>query len=243
MWKYTATFSFFVLGIRDIFYVWKMTKTPLKNQQIYFYTFQNISTILVQLFLQTLGPGRHFLWRMDFSNVFVEFSTGFWTYPLLLFWLLCFFSFSPVWVCQWRHKAIANTSKYARWKNFSYNTFLVDVTLAIYKLSQKSRSNVNISASAVPKGFLARAKIPIISVVTPLREMFFSVAKFLAHTRNKLKQVKTFVQCSLREKLPWNANVVGMSHEHWPHANFTRFQKNNLGYFWPRLPTVKVFVF
>jgi len=34
-----------------------------------------------------------------------------------------------------------------------------------------------------------------------------------------------------------------MSHEHWPHANFTRFQKNNLGYFWPRLPTVKVFFF
>jgi len=42
--------------------------------------------------------------------------------------------------------------------------------------------------------------------------MFFSVAKFLlAHTRNKFKQVKTFVQCSLLEKLPWNANVVGMS--------------------------------
>jgi len=40
---------------------------------------------------------------------------------------------------------------------------------------------------------------------------FFSVAKFLAHTSNKLKQVKTFVQCSLLEKLPWNANVVGMS--------------------------------
>ena len=77
----------------------------------------------------------------------------------------------------------------------------------------------------------------------PLREMFFSVAKFLAHTRNKLNQVKTFVQCSLLETLPWNANVVGMSHEHWPHAIFTRFQKNKLGYFWPRLPTVKVIDF
>jgi len=51
------------------------------------------------------------------------------------------------------------------------------------------------------------------------------------------------VQCSLLEKFPWNANVVGMSHDHWPHTNFTRFQKNNLCYFWPRSPKVKVFVF
>jgi len=45
-------------------------------------------------------------------------------------------------------------------KNFSYNTFLVDVTFAVCELSQKSCGNVNISASAVPKGFLARVKIP-----------------------------------------------------------------------------------
>ena len=82
------------------------------------------------------------------------------------------------------------------------------------QVGAKISSNVNISVSAVPKGFLARANLPIISVEPPLREMFFSVAKFLAHTRNKLKQVKTFVQCSLLEKLPWNANAVGMSHEH-----------------------------
>jgi len=119
---------------------------------------------------------------MNFSNVFVDFSTGFWTYPLLLFWLLCFFSFSPVWVRQWRHKAITNTSKYARWKNFSCNTLLVDVTLAVCELSQKSCSNVNISASGVPEGFLARVKIPIISVEPPLREMFFPLPNFL-HTQ------------------------------------------------------------
>ena len=99
-------------------------------------------------------------------------------------------------------------------KNVSHNAFLVEVTLAVCKLSQTSCSNVNVSASAVPKGFLASAKIPIISGEPPIREMFFSVAKSLAHTRNKLKQVKTFVQCSLLKKLPWNANVVGMSHEH-----------------------------
>jgi len=34
-----------------------------------------------------------------------------------------------------------------------------------------------------------------------------------------------------------------MSHKHWPHANFTHFQKNDLGYFWLRLPKVKVLVF
>jgi len=33
----------------------------------------------------------------------------------------------------------------------------------------------------------------------------FSVAEFLAHTSNKLKQIKTFVQYSQLEKLPWNA--------------------------------------
>jgi len=66
----------------------------------------------------------------------------------------------------------------------------VDVTLAVCELPQKLCSNVNISASKVPKGFLARVKIPIISV------------GLLLH-----------------------------------------FQKNNLGYFWPRLPKVKVFVF
>jgi len=128
-----------------------------------------------------LGPGRHFLWRIDFSNVFVEFSTGFWSYPLLLFWLLCFFSFSPVWVRQWRHTAIANTSKYARWKKFSYNTFLVDITSAVCKLSQKSCSNVNISASAAPEGFLARAKIPIISVESPFHKIFFRCQIPCAH--------------------------------------------------------------
>jgi len=100
----------------------------------------------------------------------------------------------------------------------------------------------------------------MISVELPFCEMLFfrfSVATFLAHTSNKLKQIKTFVQCSLLEKLPWNASVVGMSHERWPHVNFTRFWKNNLGYIrlprvkvfsflghcWPRIPMVNVFVF
>jgi len=44
-------------------------------------------------------------------------------------------------------------------------------------------------------------------------------------------------------KVTLNADVVGMSHKHWPHPNSTRFQKNNLGYFWPRLPKVKVLYF
>ena len=48
MWKCTATFRFFVFGPAGmIFYMWKMTKTPLENQQIYFSTFQKICTILV----------------------------------------------------------------------------------------------------------------------------------------------------------------------------------------------------
>jgi len=51
---------------------------------------------------------------MNFPKVFVDFSTGFLTYPLLLLWLLCFFSFFPVWVRQWRHKAFANTSNNAQ---------------------------------------------------------------------------------------------------------------------------------
>ena len=69
-------------------------------------------------------------------------------------------------------------------ENFSYNILLVDVTLAVCKLLQKSFSNVNISASAVPKGFLVRVKIPMISVeLLPVCEIFFcfSVAKFCAY--------------------------------------------------------------
>jgi len=124
------------------------------------------------------------------------------------------------------------------------HTFLVDVTLAVCALSQTSCSNVNISASAVPKWFSCEGKnTNDLSGAASSRDVFFrfSVAKFLAHTSNKLKQIKTFVQCSLLANLTWNA--VDMSHEHWPHVNFTRFRKNNLGYFWPRLPKVKVFVF
>jgi len=115
---------------------------------------------------------------------------------------------------------------------------------AVYKLSQKSCSNVNILASAVPKRVSCESNnTNDLSGAAFLWDVFFHffVAEFLAHTSNKLKQIKTFVQCSLLEKLSWNA--VGMSHEHWPHANFTRFWKNNLGYFWPRLPKVKVFYF
>ena len=189
-----------------------------------------------------MGPGGHFLCRLNFSNVFVDFSTGFRTYPLLLFWLLCFFSIFPVWVRQWRHKAITNTSKYAQWKNFSYNILLVDVILAVCELSQKSCSNDNISASAVPKGFL-RVKYQWSQWSCLFARCFFSVDKFLAHISNKLKQMKTFAQCSLLEKLLWNANAVGMSHKNWPHVNFTHSRNNHLGYFWPRLPRVKVFVF
>ena len=71
----------------------------------------------------------------------------------------------------------------------------MDVTLAVCEFSQKSCSNVNISAYAVPKGFLAKVKISMISMELPFHEMLFfhiSVAKFLAHKRNKLKQIKTF---------------------------------------------------
>jgi len=64
------------------------------------------------------------------------------------------------------------------------------------------------------KGFLREIKnTNYLSGSASSRDVF-SVAKFLTHTSNKLKQVKTFVQCSLLEKFPWNANVVGMSHDH-----------------------------
>ena len=90
----------------------------------------------------------------------------------------------------------------------------MDVISTVCELSQKSCSNANISASAIPKGVSCESKnTNYLSGAASSREVF-SVAKFLAHTSNKLKQVKTFVQCSLLEKLPWNANVVGMSHEH-----------------------------
>jgi len=157
-----------------------------------------------------------------------------------LFWLLCFFSFSPVWVRQWRHKAIANTSKYAGWKNFSYNTFVVDVTLAICELSQKSSGNVNISASTVPEGFLATVKIPIISMEPPLRENFFRCRISCAHKQ----QLKQFVHCWLLEKLPWNAKTLLVCHTNTdPMRISIVFKKIILDTFWPRLPNVKVSLF
>jgi len=116
------------------------------------------------------------------------------------------------------------------------------VTLAVCELSQKSCSNVNLLVSAVTKVFLAGVKIPMISVKPPLHEMFFRCLIPCAH-KEQVETNKNIRAMSLLEKLPWNANDVGMSHEDWPHANFTRFWKNNLGYFWPRLPKVKVFVF
>ena len=161
----------------------KWPKPPQKINKFIFVLSKFLHIFCMNI-LQGLGPGRHFLCRMNFSNVFV----GFRTYPLPLFWLLCFFSFSPVWVRQWRHKAITNTSKYSRWKIFSYITLLVDITSAVCELLQKSCSNVNIPASAALKGFLARVKIPTISVEPPFREMLFfrfSAAKFLAHASNK----------------------------------------------------------
>jgi len=55
----------------------------------------------------------------------------------------------------------------------------VNLTLAVCELPQKLCRNVNISASAVPKGFLARVKIPIISADPPLCEIFFPLPNFL----------------------------------------------------------------
>jgi len=178
-----------------------------------------------------LGPGRHFLWRMDFSNVFVEFSTGFWTYQLLLFWLLCFLVFLLFEFANDATKLSSIPQNMRGKKNFLTITFLVDVTLAVCKLSQKPCSNVNISASAVPKRFLARAKIPIIPVQPPLREMFFPLPNFLRTQGTSWSKYKHSCNVHCLKSYPGMLTLLVMSHEHWPHANFTRFQKNNLGYF------------
>jgi len=61
------------------------------------------------------------------------------------------------------------------------------------------------------------------------------------------------ISCAHKEPVEASKNIramliawkvtFGMSHKHWLHANVTRFQKNNLGYFWPRLPKRKVCFF
>jgi len=61
------------------------------------------------------------------------------------------------------------------------------------------------------------------------------------------------ISCAHKEAVEASKNIramliawkvtFGMSHKHWLHANVTRFQKNNLGYFWPRLPKRKVCFF
>jgi len=47
MWKCTATFIFLCVWYQRYIFMWKMTKTSLKNQQIYVCPFQKICTILV----------------------------------------------------------------------------------------------------------------------------------------------------------------------------------------------------
>ena len=113
----------------------------------------------------------------------------------------------------------------------------MDVTLAVCELSQKSCSNVNTSASAVPKGFLA--KIPMISVeLASSRDVFlrFCVAKFLAHTSNKLKQKKHSCNVHCLKSYPEMLTLLVC------HTN-TDTMRISLGYFWPRLPKVKVLIF
>jgi len=100
-----------------------------------------------------ISLGRHFSCRMNFSNMLLSFSTRLWTYPVL-FWLRRFFGFSPTWGHKWGQNNIANTSNDARWKDLSCNALRVNVTLAVREISQKSCSNVNISAAAIPDGLV-----------------------------------------------------------------------------------------
>jgi len=61
-------------------------------------------------------------------------------------------------------------------KNFSCNTFLVDVALAVCELLQKPCSNVNISASVVPKVFFSRKNINYLSGATFSRYFFCQIS-------------------------------------------------------------------
>jgi len=89
--------------------------------------------------------------------------------------------------------------KNAWWKTFSCNTSLVYIPLVVCELLQKSLRVVTrilqqcqYITSAVRKGFLARVKIPMISV--PFREMlFFKSVAFqpLHHCQNLLRTQAT----------------------------------------------------
>jgi len=82
----------------------------------------------------------------------------------------------------------------------------------------KSCSNVNISDSAVPTGFPARVKIPMISVDLPFHDIFFMgscsltiVQIMLCLIRKKMQSWKTkwLLQCSLLASLkPINAMLL-----------------------------------
>ena len=75
----------------DILHVKNDQNLPKKLTNLYLYFRKNFHNYFINI-LQSLCPGWHFLCWMIFSNMFVDFSTGFWTYPLLLFTLLFHFA-------------------------------------------------------------------------------------------------------------------------------------------------------
>ena len=108
--------SWGILGPHKAAATAKNDKNSPINQEIPFCTPQKIGTISCNFFtIFEFWPT--FLCWMNICNVFVSFSTRFWTYPLLFFWLNRFFSFSLVWGHKEHQKFIANTSKDARWNN------------------------------------------------------------------------------------------------------------------------------
>ena len=109
----------FVFGTGDMNpFMWKITKHPWKlwNSSLYTQKFlnffcNNFSTLWV------LADNFHAEWI--FLKCLYIFPQDF-EHTCCFFWLHRFFVFSPVWCLRRRHKFIANTSKYTRWKILSY---------------------------------------------------------------------------------------------------------------------------
>ena len=105
-----------------------------------------------------MGPG-HFLCRMNISNVFVRtFFCRFLNIPTAFVLTTLLFQFFPCLSSPMTPQSYCQYLKICAVKKLSCNPFLVDVTLAVCDLSQKSCSNVNISASAVHKRVSCESK-------------------------------------------------------------------------------------
>jgi len=167
--------------------------------------------------------------------MFVDFSTGFWTYPLLLFTLLF-------------HFASDATKLLTIPQNMHGEKLFLQ-----YLTAESNRNSLQVIAKIVQQCQYITFCSPQTVSCESKNSNGLSGAEFLWD--DFFSFFRCWISCAHKQQVEANKNICAiftawkvtleccMSYEHWPNEDFTGFRKNNLVYFWPRLPKVKVFVF